>query len=80
MPSIADKVADPLRPAEFDNWLQVISQGLQRLGYAVWIVHMDNRLFIDVPRRRLYLLFVSPQLGGVLALRWMRTRLQEKTM
>ena len=65
-------------PEGSTSWADFLIQELRSLGYVVWVVRLDNALFIDCARKRWFLVYLSPQLGGGDALMWMRARLQDR--
>ena len=75
VPAIASPCADC--PDECESWSAYIIKKLNSWGYAVWVVRLDNAWFIDSPRKRWFLVYLSDALGGRHAIMWMRRRLQD---
>ena len=59
------------------SWLHWFCGELKSLGYCVRVLILNSAWYSDIPRERLYIVYVNEELGGHSGVDWIATTVKE---
>ena len=77
VPGLCQRSRDPALPPGCYSWMDFLLQELRGMEYAADYTMVDNNMFVKVPRKRPYVVYLGAELGGTDALRWIMKAVDE---